>query len=289
MVRLNWRELGLWSAAGLVVIGVHAGAAWYLQNVQPDESASDIAAAVMIDMEPLPAPVMAHLVKEKAPIEPEPIKPEPVQQEAAAPEPVEQVQPEPEQQAQPVEEATPDQPEPDVTEEVVPEPEEAEPLDEPTEELVELPKVEVPLPVVRPVPEKPDAPKKQATEKVVRKTVKKTETAVVRDETPRETKRQATAPSAASARQAEKWKVRVQAYLNRRAQRAGADGAGTVTIRFAVTRDGAIVSSSVVGSSGSPQLDQSVLETVRRSSPVPSAPEEVAVSRQSFTVPFQIR
>lgn len=287
--RPDWREIGLWSAAGLVMIGIHAGAAWYVQKYQPDEPAGDVAAAVMIDMAPLPAPVVAKPVKEEAPIEPEPLEPEPVQQEAATPEPAEQVQPEPEQQIEPVEEVTQDQREADVAEEVTPEPEAAEPLDEQTEELVELPKVEVPLPVVRPVATKSDAPTKRIVEKAVRKPVKKTETAVVKDETPREPKQQPSATSAASANQAEKWRSRVEAYLARHARRARTRGEGTVSVRFVVTRDGEIVSSSVVGSSGSPQLDQSVLETVRRASPVPSAPDEVAVSRQSFTVPFQIR
>ena len=285
----DWREIGLWSAAGLVIVCIHAGAAWSLQNIQPDEPSSDIAAAVMIDMKPLPAPVAAQPVRQELPVEPEPANPEPVQQEAAAPEPLEQVQAEPEPQVQPLEEITPDQPEPDLAEAAAPEPEEAEPLDEQAEKLVELPRVEVPLPVVRPQATKPDMPKKRIVEKSARKPVKKMDTAVVKDETPREAKRQPTASSTGSARQAEKWRSRVEAYLARHARRARTRGEGTVSVRFVVTRDGEIVSSNIVGSSGSPQLDQSVLETVRRASPVPSAPEEVAVSRQSFTVPFQIR
>jgi protein TonB len=289
LLRPDWREAGRWSLAGIVVVGVHAGAVWAINKYQPEDRGGDIAAAVMIDMEPLPAPVVAQPVKEEVPVEPEPVNPEPVQQEAAAPEPAEQVQPEPEQQIQPLEEGTPDHPEPDLAEEVTPEPEEAEAVDEQAEELVELPKVEAPLPVVRPQARKPDTPKKSIVEQSVRKPVKKTETAVVKDETPREARRQPTASSAGSARQAEKWRSRVEAYLARHARRARTRGEGTVSVRFVVTRDGKIVSSSIVGSSGSSQLDQSVLETVRRASPVPSAPDEVAVSRQSFTVPFQIR
>lgn len=272
LLRPDWREVGRWTAAGLVVVGVHAGAAWTIQNYQPEVDGGDIAAAVMIDMEPLPAPVVAQPVKEEPAIEPEPVEPEAVEQEAATPE----VEPEPEPQLEPVEEVA----------EAEPEPEEVEPLDEQTEELVELPKVEVPLPVVRPEPE---TPRKKVEKKVVRKVEKKVVTAKVEDDTPREVQKPRAAPSAASARQAEKWSTRVQAYLVRRARRARADGAGTVTVRFVVSRSGDIVSSSVVGSSGSNQLDQSVLDTVRRASPVPSAPEEVAVSRQSFTVPFRIQ
>ncbi|MHC1550641.1 energy transducer TonB family protein [Phyllobacterium sp. K27] len=264
----NWREVGRWTIAGIVVVGVHAGAAMAIHTYQPEDEGGDIAAPIMINMEPMPAPVVAEPVKNEPAIEPEPIEPEVVEQEAATPE----VEPEP--QIEPVEEVA----------EAEPEPEEVEPLEEQTEELVELPKVEVPLPVVRPVQEKP---KKPVEKKIVRKVEKPVVAKKVRDK-PVEEKRQA-APSAASARQAERWQSRVQAYLARRAKRAKADGTGTVTVRFVVSRSGDIVASSVVGSSGSSQLDQSVLNTVRNASPVPSAPAEVAVSRQSFTVPFRIQ
>jgi protein TonB len=287
LLRPDWREIGLWSAAGFVVIGVHAGAAWYIQNNQPVEPASDIAAAVMINMEPLPAPVVAQPVKEEAPIEPDPVKPELVQQEPAAPESVEEVQPEPEQQIQP-EEVTQDRPEPDVGEQLTPEPEKAESLDALTEELVNLPKVEVPIPVMRPKPENPDALKK-AIEKVARKPVKKVGAASIEDEIPREAEQQPTAPNTASARQSEKWSVKVQAYLTRRAQRVRSKEVGTVRIAIMVTRGGAIVSANVVGSSGSMQLDQSVLATVRSASPVPAAPDEFGFPRASFKIPFEIR
>jgi protein TonB len=284
--RVDWREIGLWSAAGLVVIGVHAGAAWSLKNIQPVEPAGEVAAAVMIDMEPLPEPVVAEPAKVEAPVEPEPVRPEPVQQEAAAPEP--QVQPEPEQQVQPPEEVKPDKPQSDVAEKAISEPEEALRLDEQTEDLVELPKVEVPLPVMRPEARKFDAPKKQIVEKAARKPAKKLETAVVNDAMPREAKAQSTATSAAPAKQTERWGAKLEAYLRRRTQRMRSKEGGTVSIAITVTRGGDILSARVAGSSGSPQLDQSVLETVRRASPVPSAPDEVAVSTQSFTVPFRV-
>lgn len=271
LFRADWREIGRWALAGIVVIGVHAGAVWAINKYQPEDEGGDIAAAVMIDMEPMPAPV-AEPVKEEPVVEPEPVEPQAVEQEATTPE----VVPEPEPLPEPVEEL------------VTPEPviEEVEPLEEQTEEVVELPKVEVPLPIVKPEKEKP---KKPIAKKVVREVEKKVTTAQVEDDTPREVQRPQAASSASSAKQAEKWSSRVQAYLVRRANRARAEGVGTVTIRFVVSRDGDIISSSVVGSSGSSELDQSVLETVRRASPVPSAPDEVAVSRQSFTVPFRIR
>ncbi|MRG57609.1 TonB family protein [Phyllobacterium sp. SYP-B3895] len=275
--RLDWREVGLWSAAGLVVVALHAGGAWYLQSRQSVEPAGDIANAIIIDMEPLPAPIVPEPVAPEAqPIEPEPTEPEAVEQEAASPEALPEVQPEPEEQVTPVEEAEP-------VEEVTP-----EPVQEQAEEVVELPNVDVPLPVVRPEPEKPDTPKK---EKAVRRPEPKTAVARTEAETPRQAVQQPqpAASSAASARQAEKWSSRVQAYLIRRTRSARTSGEGTVRVSFTVTRDGDIVSARIVGSSGNPILDQGVLDAVRRASPVPSAPANVTVSRQSFTVPFLIR
>ncbi|MCP5798832.1 hypothetical protein NL298_26515, partial [Klebsiella pneumoniae] len=87
---------------------------WYGYRYQPEAAAGDIAAAVMIDMEPLPAPVIPEAVAELPPVEPEKIRPEPVQQEAKAPDmpPEKPVEPEPE--PQPVEQ-------PVLEEQIVPE------------------------------------------------------------------------------------------------------------------------------------------------------------------------
>ena len=283
--RIDWRELGLWSAAGLLVASLHAGGAWYLQHYESDLPAGDIAPAIMIDMEPLPAPVAANPVMEEVqPIEPEPNIEQPTVEELAAlPEPLPEVQPEQKMQSEP-------EPLPDTIEEATPEPEVPEPAEELQEEVVELPKVEVPLPMVRPEPEKP-GPRKTPAEKVGRRPESKPAAAPVTAENSREGVQQprVSASSAASARQAQKWSARVQAYLVRRTRSARTSGEGTVRVSFVVTRDGAIISASIVGSSGVPQLDQSVLDAVRRASPVPAAPDDVTVARQSFTVPFLIR
>jgi protein TonB len=275
-LRPDWREIGRWCIAGIVVVGMHASAAWAILNHQPEDAGTQIAAAVMIDMEPMPAPVVAEPVKEEPALEPEPIEPE-----AAEPEIVEQVAPE----AQPEEVAKA-------------EPEEVDPLVEQMEPVVELPNVEVPLPVIPKKKISPEKPKKIAKpkevekpveKKVVRKVEKTVTTAKVTDDKPREPERRQAPRSAASAGQSEKWKSKVQGYLARRVNRARGAGKGTVVIRFAVTQEGTIVASSVVGSSGVPELDQSVLERLRNASPVPSAPDDITVSRQSFTVPFRIQ
>lgn len=278
---VDWREAGLWSMAGLVVVVLHAGGAWYLQSRQTDELAGDIAPAVAIDMVPLPAPIVPEPVKQEAKTaEPEPTEPEALEQETAVPEALTDVEPESEEQPARVEEAEP-------VEEVTPEPVDPEPGKDEAEEVVELPQVDVPLPVVRPEPERAAAPKKD----VVRRPVRKPAVAKVETERPRKAVEQprSSVSSAASARQAEKWSDRVRAYLVRRTRSARMAGKGTVRISIGIARSGEIVSASVVGSSGTPQLDQSVLDIIRRSSPVPSAPDDVTMSRMGLTVPFLIR
>ncbi|WP_091882692.1 TonB family protein [Phyllobacterium sp. OV277] len=260
----NWREIGLWSAAAVVAIGVHAGAGWYGYSYQSDANGGEVAAAVMIDMEPLPAPIVPEAVAELPPVEPEKVTPEPVQQEAAAPE----IQPE-----KPVE----PEPQPTPEEQVVPE--KVQP-----EETVELPKVEVPLPVVKP------EPKKEVPKKVVRKPVK-TVVADIKSDTVVEAKQQPSISRAASARAAQSWGQKINSYLARYARRPGGrnHGAGSARVALTFTRSGDITSSRIAVSSGKPELDQYILDVVRRASPVPSAPDDFTGGSQSTAVTITIQ
>lgn len=273
--QLNWREIGLWSAAGIVMAGLHAGAGWYGYRYQPEAAAGDIAAAVMIDMEPLPAPVIPEAVAELPPAEPEKITPEPVQQEAKAPDmpPEKPVEPEPE--PQPVEQ-------PVLEEQVVPE----EPQPEKT---VELPKAEVPLPIVRPEQKKPDVPKKDMPKKVVRKPVK-TQVTDVKSDTVVEARQQPSVSRADAQRATEKWGDKVRNHIARYVRRASVNARGrTISVSIIVGRSGEILSARLVNGSGSADSDQRVLEAVRNSSPTPSAPAEFMASRQPFTIPVLIQ
>lgn len=266
----NWSEVGRWTIAGIVVVAVHAGAALAIHTYQPEDEGGDIAAPIMIDMEPMPAPVVAQPVKEEPAIEPEPVEPEVAEQEAATPE----VEPEP--QVEPVEEVA----------EAEPVPEEVEPLEEQTEELVELPEVEVPLPVVRPAQEKP---KKPVEKKIVRK-VEKPVTAKVINDKPVEEKRQVASSSASSARLAQTWGKRINSYLARfaRGARRGSPGKGVVGIRVSISVGGDITSSTIVASSGSAEVDQYALQMIRRASPVPSAPDDYTGSGFTQVVPIRM-
>lgn len=64
-----------------------------------------------------------------------------------------------------------------------------------------------------------------------------------------------------------------------------ASGTGTVTIRFRIDRQGALVSTEVAGSSGQFLLDRLALQAVRKAAPFPAPPAEMDDAGLTFTVP----
>jgi protein TonB len=61
---------------------------------------------------------------------------------------------------------------------------------------------------------------------------------------------------------------------------------GTVVTRMTVARDGRLIDVSLARSSGSPNLDKGVLETIRRASPFAPLPADLADDRYTFIVPI---
>jgi protein TonB len=64
---------------------------------------------------------------------------------------------------------------------------------------------------------------------------------------------------------------------------SGSGVKGTVTIRFGVSRSGAVSFAAIASSSGNPALDRAALSAVHQAAPFPSPPNGAAVS---FAVPF---
>ena len=298
--------LMLWLFAGTVVLAAHAAAGWWVMRERPEalEAAAE-PAAIMIDLAAVPmapaaaeeqiAPDEVDAVAAEA-VEAEPVEEveiaeaaEPVTEplEAIEPETVEEIEPEP---AEEVVETPPEEVEPVDTAEAV-EPDEVEPI-EPIEEMVAaLDPVEVPLPVLRPEPEKPQEAKPEKPKEKPRKkqevkarpkpatpSVEKRKAQVnTQQDAPRAAAQQnssGAAPSVSPAR----WQSRVQAHIARRQKRdvvRKAGDTGTSQVRFSIDGSGNVLSASLARSSGNAMLDDEAVSMVRRSSPVPAPPPGV--------------
>lgn len=86
-----------------------------------------------------------------------------------------------------------------------------------------------------------------------------------------------------------RWQSKVVAWLNRhkRYPRGAGGEQGMVNVAFAINASGSVLSVRVARSSGNAELDKAALDMVRRASPVPAPPPEIAQSRMNLAVPVQ--
>ncbi len=275
--------LMLWLFAGTVVLAAHAAAGWWVLRERPEPmEAAAAPAAIMIDLAAVP---MAPAAVE------EQIAPDEVDAEAAEAveaEPVEEI--ELAEAVEPVTEPV-EAIEPVETVEAV-EPDEVEPVEAIEEMVAALDPVEVPLPVLRPEPEKPEVKPEVRQEKPKEKPRRKPEAkpkpaapSVEKRRAQVETKQDApraaapqsssgAAPSISPAR----WQARVHAHIARRQKRdvvRKAGDTGTSQVRFSIDGSGNVLSAALARSSGNAMLDDEAVSMVRRSSPVPAPPPGV--------------
>jgi protein TonB len=286
------REIGLWAAAGLFVLATHLAIAYVIQALRPlDPLVEASEPALMIDLAPMPLTVPetveTETVTEEVPqetLEPADDTPEPAET-AELDKPVEPETVEP-QQAEP-EVVEPQQAEPEVVEPELTEPEIAEAV---------TPEVAVPLPQSRPEikePEKKQAERKVEPRKKVEKPAPKKEVAKAEPQTEPKAKPAARATVSSKASRAPsispaKWQSRLSAWLNRHKRYPrGAKSRreeGVVSVSFAISASGDVLSARVSRSSGNSELDQAALDMLRRASPVPAPPPGVA---RKIAVPVQ--
>ncbi|NLR72065.1 energy transducer TonB [Novosphingobium sp. ERN07] len=69
----------------------------------------------------------------------------------------------------------------------------------------------------------------------------------------------------------------------------GVQTRGTVTVRFQLDRDGAVLALDIVRSSGNFNLDRIALRVIRQSGAFPAPPSGLASSQLHFTVPIDFR
>lgn len=245
-----------------------------LAAVEPEEEAVEKVAAETLAAEDTPAtdPLAPH---------------EPVQHAARTP--VDETVPdaiEPERATE-AEEAIPD-----VVEAVTPEVD--VPLPAPRPEVVEVADVKADSKVEakarEPETETRAAPKKRAPAATKSAAATKADTPSPKAAAPKRIETVA-APRVSPA----KWQSRVLSWLNRHkrypASARSRRQEGLVQVAFTVDQGGRVTSSRVSRSSGIPALDQAALEMVRRASPVPAPPPEIASSALRLAVPvdFSLR
>lgn len=293
------RDALLWSTAAIVMFFAHVASATWIVSQRPVEHFEDSPPpAIMIEMAAMPEAVNTEeqQISEDQVDAPEVAAAEPAQESEPEPEP----QPEPE----PVEELT----------QTIPEPEPVEPVEEPQEVAKLVEQAEVPLPVMRPPPEKVEVreekpkpePKPKKVEVRKEKPRERKPEVVKKRETPAEQSAPSRAAMVASAQvdkglrnaaaqsagsgfsgvSPARWQSKLQSHLERRKKRlARSDGqSGVVTVRFSIDTGGNVLSASVARSSGNPSLDSAVVAMVRAASPVPAPPPNAG---RTVTVPIK--
>ena len=306
------RDLVRWIICGVIVVLVHAGVAAAMMRWHDLAEAADPASAIVIELAALPVAPAAEPTdlpvgpeQDQADAQPEEKVVEKPEEEKVVEKPAEQVVDKPVEQV--VENAA------EKAQEKVEEKQE-EQVAETEEKVVEqetkvvatlavAPEVPVspPRPETKPVPQKNpvEPPKPQA------KPQPKSRPQVVRPPAPATTRpqpapgRQAALPAAprvgtpspVNSNALPNWKSQVMGILQRN-KRYPPDAQarheqGVAQLAFSVDRSGRVVSSRLVGSSGSSALDAETLALVRRSSPFPPPPPGVGGAQISLTIPIR--
>lgn len=274
------REASVWLVCGALVLAVHGGALGYMLT-DPPILAAEEPAAIMIELAEMPVAPAA-----------EPVELPPGPQMVEAPEEVQEEVP-PDPQAEEVEDTPP--PEPPPVEEPVPE------VTESPAETIEVPLpppppevAEIPPPEKKPEPPKErPKPKPKEREKSDKPPSPRTSAAPALDA--QNSDRIAAPTSGASSsnsRAPANWRSRLMAHLNRHKRYpTGESASGRARVAFSINRAGQVLSVRLAGSSGNASFDEEAVAMVRRASPVPAPPPEVAGGTISFTVPvlFSLR
>jgi protein TonB len=301
--RTGAREIGLWVAAAILIVGAHVAIAYAVQSFSlANEMDGGSPPAVAIELSPMmvaPAvpedsaadvvtPEPANQVEEtvadaKPVVEPDVDKPDPVTEETEA------VQPD---ETAPIETAVAEQPD------------QPPPLDEVVPDIVPTvaPDVVIPLPQAKPVEDKPVEKAKKAVEKPKPRPMKeKKEKAapakvVVTASVDAKAAAKASAPKASqssgSSVSASKWNSQLIGWINRHKRYPSAArsrrAVGTANVTFVVSASGKVTSARLTRSSGDADLDRAAL-SILQGATVPAPPPEKAGTAVVAPLMFTLR
>ncbi len=276
-------EVLRWAAAFAVVLAVHGGGAFALiMERDRGEPMVDAEPAILVEFAAVPVPAAPsrtaapgpeQMQSESTPSAPAPAPEPPKDSESAhaTSEPSE----EPVSTAEgPSTERTPEE-----RQQVKAESEQPSPIPDVPPQEAEVPVAAVPPPP----PRENDEPNKGRKQK--KAAPQQRQASIAAPAT--------TAPTRAAARSASlvNWKGRLALHLQRHKRYPAAAQMrreqGTVQVQFTVDRNGRVVSSAVVQSSGHTTLDQETLALLRRAEPFPKPPADVPGNQFSFSVPVR--
>ena len=254
-------DLRRWAFCGAVIVLAHGGIAAAMVSWQDSDDVAETAAAIVVDFAPVPvAPAIPHTEL--------PPGPEQVMSDASPNKPVESLEEKIEEKVEQKVEAK--------VEQKVEDKVETKPLEEPPPEVAPAPNPEVAVQPAPPQEIQQETPKRQEPRAPAPAT---TAPQAIPDQV-------AALPAAptqgqlnpTSSQAALTWKSQIVAVIERNkhypeiADRRGQKG--VVQIFFSLDRQGRVVESRVVRSSGAPALDEEAVALLRRAQPFPPPPPE---------------
>jgi len=254
-------RIGRWASAAVIVLAAHVGgAALGFMNWQEDDTADDVAGAIAVELAPLPA---------ATPVDSPDVAHGPLMEEAVQT---------PQASKQTIQEAL---------------------KETPIVEQSPAPDPEVVLPTPRPDEKK--AEEEEAKDAVPEKQLPQQASAAPLTAAPPRVEAQP-APAAANpapsasinvARVQASWERALIKHLNhfkRYPDTARSSGAqGVVLVAFTIDRTGQVLTSRVAKSSGSRALDDEGLAVLKRASPLPHPPEQIAPAALDLTLPIHFK
>ena len=266
-------DLRRWAICGAVVVLAHGGIATGMVMWRDSDEADTLAAAIVLEFAPvLAGPTTPHEL---------PPGPEQVMSDASPSKPTENLE--------------------ETIEEKVEQKVEAK-LEQKVDEKVESKPVEEPPPEVKPAPNPEVAIEPPPPQEVKRDTPQRQEprppapTTSAPQAIPEETAAVAAAPLQGqivpqTSTAIPTWKTQIVALLER--NKRYPDGSqsrreqGVAQVFFSLDRQGRVVDSRVVRSSGATALDEEALALLRRAQPFPPPPRELIGERVDLTVPIR--